>query len=310
MPTNAAGFNKFELEAFAKRAADSYLRDGRDMDDSITALARENGFTGHHVDRVAQTANTFVNGELVKQARAEKRDLRVSFKLASGEVVKKRLSGNDIGEMRKAASLHDSFRVEKRAVDNNAVLDGVMGKVMRDPLAALPRSLNGHELAVAYVKNAQVAKSVAGSVTSATLARTCQDLESMKEQATGDMWRAKQAAENVEYEIRDQVHDLLLDHHTPATLRSVIANGVRDAKLAAYVDSLVTKVAAELEVREGKSRITELMVVNDSHPLLTKVAEVSSKLDRCRQVNNGLTAFSEAAAAARLDFTRAAREGR
>lgn len=307
-------FNKYELELFSKKAADAFLREGTDLDDSITKLARENGFTEHHVDRVAQKANSMVNGELVKSARDTKNDPRISFKLASAESVKSRLRGDDEKKaslLKKAeAELHAAFTLPKKAVDKVATVTGTFGDLAGDPLALAPESIDPDELVRAYVKEAHVASAVAPKLSSATLGLACQTLETLCAQAVTDSSLAKLAAESAEAQIADQVQELLLSGHSPATLRDVVRVGVGDGKLASYVDGVITSVGAEIQAREGKSAFVAGSLVNNSHPLLAKIAEVIPALERRRQVETVRAKLAAASETAGADYMAAVRARR
>lgn len=304
-------FNKYELELFSKKAADAFLRDGTELDDSITNLARENGFTEHHVDRVAQKANSMVNGELVKSARDAKSDPRVSFKLASAESVKSRLRGDDgkSASLLKCAEaeLQAAFTLPKRAADKTATVTGTFGARAADPLSGAPESIDPDELVRAYVKEADVASAVAPRLSSATLGLACQTLDTLCAQAVTDSSLAKLAAEGAEQQILDQVQELLLSGYNPATLRDVVRVGVGDGKLASYVDGVISAVGAEIQAREGKSSFVPGSTVNGSHPLLAKIAEVAPALARRGHVDAVRAKLAAASKTADADYVKAVR---
>jgi hypothetical protein len=308
------GFNKYELELFSKKAADAFIRDGVDLDDSITNMARENGFTDHHVDRVAQKANSMVNGELVKSARDSKADPRISFKLASAADVKSRVRGDDVKKASALklaeAQLQASFTLPKPTVDKTAAVSGAFGGKVSDPLSGAPESLDPDDVVRAYIKEASVASAVAPRLTTTTLSLACQTLETLVSQAVNDSSLAKLAAGDAEQQIVDQVNELLLSGHTPATLRDVVRVGVGDNKLAAYVDGVITSVGSEIQAREGRSAFAAGSLVNNSHPLLAKIAEIAPVLDRRRKAEAVRTKLAGAAAAANSDYMKSARARR
>jgi hypothetical protein len=308
------GFNKYELELFSKKAADAFLRDGVDLDDSITALARENGFTEHHIDRVAQKANSFVNAELVKSARDTKNDPRISFKLASAADVKKRVSGQEkraADESRAAElALQAAFTLPRKTVDKVATVNGTFGQPVGDPMASKPVSLDPDEVASAYVKQAHVAEAVAPKVDAGTLELACQTLDTLVSRAVSDCSLAKIAAQDAEQAIWNEVTELMLSGHSPATLRDVVRVGVGDSKLAGYVDGVITAVGADVGAREGKSQLVAGAAVNGSHPLLAKIAEVIPALENRRRAERGRDLLTKAASQASADHRRAVRERR
>lgn len=70
--------NNFDVEYFAKKASESYLKSNTSLNDSIRKIASDNGFNQEQVKRICETANHNVNQELFdKQA-----DKNVYFKVA------------------------------------------------------------------------------------------------------------------------------------------------------------------------------------------------------------------------------------
>ena len=70
--------NNFDVEYFAKKASESYLKSNISLNDSIRKIASDNGFNQEQVKRICETANHNVNQELFdKQA-----DKNVYFKVA------------------------------------------------------------------------------------------------------------------------------------------------------------------------------------------------------------------------------------
>lgn len=308
------GFNKYELELFSKKAADAFVRDGVDLDDTITSQAMENDFTDHHVDRVVQKANSYVNASLVKSARDAKSDPRVSFKLASAESVKSRVRGDDkkLRAEEKTAAAHRlaAFTVPAPVVDKTAAVRSAFGDMARDPMSDRPWSLDPDELVVAYVKEAHVASAVASRTDVETLNSAHQTLESMTAQARTEAMAAKIAAGEAEESLVDEIRGLMLSGNNPATLRSVVRLGAGDDKLASYVDTLITDIGVDLGVREGRSAFAPGSVVNGGHPLLAKIASVRPALEKLARVEKARDRLIKAAENARSDMAVAVRRSR
>jgi hypothetical protein len=308
------GFNKYELELFSKQAADAFVRDGVDLDDTITSQALENGFTDHHVDRVAQKANSFVNAALVKNARDDRSDPRVSFKLASAESIKSRAKGGHakVAEDGRQArqALRSLFTVQRAAVDKTAAVRSAFGDTPRDPMAGERWSLDSDELAEAYVKQAHVAGVVASRSDVETVNGAFLVLDTMAKQARMDARAAQMNAETAEGEIFDEIKELILNGHNPATLRDVVCVGVGDEKLAAYVDGMITAAGAELGAREGRSSFVPGSAVNSGHPLLSKISHVLQILEKRAHVDRARDRLIKAAEAAAADLRRVSKRAR
>lgn len=58
--------NNFDVEYFAKKASESYLKSNISLNDSIRKIASDNGFNQEQVKRICETANHNVNQELVR----------------------------------------------------------------------------------------------------------------------------------------------------------------------------------------------------------------------------------------------------
>lgn len=303
-------FSRFEIEGFAKTAAEAYLRGGQPLNDFIAKLAQEQRFTEHHIDRVAQAANTLVNASLVKKARDEGSDPRVRFDLADGAEIKRSMRGPRQADVAKTAAVKTAFTMPRRPVDRGEILDTVFGARVTDPFANGPRSVDHGELAEAYVKQAEVAAAVAPRVTSASIGAALQTLETLYTQARQQTTTDKLAMEAAESELRDQIHDTILEGTSPATLRATIKRAGLDARVAKYVDALVTKTAAAIGAREGKSAFRDDCVTNVSHPLFSKAASVLKVIDKAAASFEGQKKLAKAVDAARRDFQAAAAGGR
>jgi len=305
-------FSRFELEGFAKTAADTYLRGGQPLNDTISKLAREQQFTEHHIDRVAQAANTLVNAALVKKARKEGSDPRVRFDLADGGEIRRSLRGDRqrAVDVAKTAAVTEAFTMPRQPLDRGQVLDSVFGARAADPFAGAPRSVDHGELAETYVKQEKVAAAIASRVTSASIGAALQTLETLYTQARQQTTTDKLAMDAAESDLRDQIHDTLLDGVSPATLRATIKRAGLDQRVAKYVEALVTKTAASLALREGKSALGDEAVVNVSHPLFSKAASVLKIIDKASTSFEGQKKLAKAVDAARRDFRAAASGGR
>jgi hypothetical protein len=302
-------YNRFELESFGKMAADAYLDQDVDLNTSIMKMAQDNGFNNHQIERVVENANILVNGTLVKQARSDDGDPRVSFPLADSAEIKTRLNAgvHKIAEMRKVAAVQNLFTVPRRQEN---VIERVLGKMASDPYASQPKSIDHVEAAGWFVREPEKMAKIAGRVTTATLSLACQTLEDMKQRALTDHSLAKVAMDESEAGLRQEINDQLLSGMSPATVRAVVKSADLDDKTAPYVDGLVTKVAAGLRMREGQSAFGTRDLVNKNHPLITKAAEVMGRVSTAVTKRRGLDKLSSAHQAARVHYAQAVREGR
>ena len=303
-------FNRFELEGMAKKAAQSYLDDDIDLNEAIMGMAKESDLNSHQIDRVVQNANILVNGALVTRARDGGSDPRITFPLAKSAEIVSRLDadGSKMARLRKRAEVVDLFTVPGRRAPS--VIDNVLGKVAADPHAGAPKSVDPIELAATFVTEPQVADKVAAHVTSRTLGLACQTLENLEQRALTDHSLSKMAMDESEQDLRDEIHDQVLLGTAPATVRSVVKEAGLADQVAAYVDGLVTKVAARVGAREGKSAFSDTSLVNKRHPLIAKAASVLDTIDSAVTRRRGLDKLSSAHQAARVHYTRAVRERR
>lgn len=300
--------NRFELENFAKTAAQAYLDGGVGLNETITKMAREHSFTEHHVERVAQNANILVNGALVTRARSDGDDPRVTFEMAKSADINGGLQTDDDGDMQKAAEVIDLFKVKPQKAPN--VIDRVLGKTAADPYAQHPKSVDHMQMAEAFVREPQMAEKVAGAVDSQSLSLVCQTLEDLENNALSDHNVTKLAMSETETGLRDEIHDQLLSGMAPATVREVIKHAELNKKVADYVDKLVTKVAAKLQLREGQSAFVNGSLTNAQHPLIVKSAAVMDKVDEAVRTHRGMEKLSSAHQSARVQYRQAVREKR
>lgn len=301
-------FNRFELENFAKGAADAFLQGGTDLNDSITKLAQENEFTSHHVDRVVQNANILVNGALVSKARDQGDDPRVTFPMAKSAEINKRLTGGTekIASARQEAEVIDLFTVRKQASDRQAILDGTVGKIAPDPYADMAKSVDHVKLASDFVNG--VAE--ASDVDSQSLSLVCQTLENLEHRALTDHSLAKEAMDLSEQSLCEEIHTQLMSGNSPATVRDVIKQARLEPAMIDAIDNLVTKVASSIAAREGVSALIEGSVINNDHPLIKKASKVRGSIDHAVRMRHGLDKLSSAHAQAQSEYAKAVRGGR
>jgi hypothetical protein len=308
------GFNKYELELFSKKAADAFVRDGTDLDDSITTMARENGFSDHHIERVAQKANSFVNASLVSGARESKSDPRVSFKLASASCVKDRVRGKDKAKAmaKKAddAKTAALFVIPKAGFDKSAAVSAAFGAAVNDPFSKTALSMDPVEVARSYIERPGETKVASKRIDAQTLSLSCETLETMQSLAREKLAMAKVAAADLEQALVDEVGNLILSGNSPATLRDVVRVGVHGQKLAGYIDGIISHVGAELGAREGKSEFSAGSRVNANHPLLEKVAKLTPAIANAGAASREYEKMSSARKEAESDLREAMRGGR
>lgn len=310
-----AQFNRFELEAFARSAADAFHSGGVDLNDTITKIAHENGFTEHHVQRVVENANILVNGELVKTARARGDDPRIAFPLADSAEIWRRVSGGEtrdkVAEARKEAEVFELFSVKAASPDPDRVIDGVFGPPARDPFADHAVSRDHMSLAGDFVKSAEVAEAKAKNTDAATLSLVSQTLDALAGRARTDSEVAKVAMEQAENELLVEItNQIMSEGLSPATVRDVIKAASLDGRVAEVCDRLVTKAAALGDVREGVSDFGADAIINTNHPLIVKAASLMDDVSHAVRVGTGAETFSGAARRARDAYARAVREGR
>jgi len=307
MPTQ---LNRFELENFGKMAANAYLDEGQDLNETITKLAREHELNGHQVNRVVENANILVNGALVTKAREAHEDPRVTFPLASSAQVSEALTDNKQASLHKAAAVRKLFTVKPETVDRQRVVDGVFGKLASDPYAHEFVSRDHVAMAAGFIKDAAQTARDAETTTAATLGYVCATLASLEHQALTDHNLAKMAMDEAESVLRQEINDQILSGVAPATARDVVKAANLDKATTKYLDVLVTKIASGLRAREGQSAFVDRSLVNRQHPLIIKAAEVSKHVQTAIQSRRGLSKLSASHQAARLQYGQAVREGR
>lgn len=295
--------SKFELENFGQMAAQAYLQDGVDMNDTITKLAKENSLTPDQVSRVSENANIFANGALVKKAIDTNQDPRVSFTLANAAEVNKRISSPDPGadDLRKVSELRDLYTIKKQGHWN---LDEVLGHKSRDPYTS--RSLDPMALTQEFVRDP-------GTKTAAdtqTLSRVCQTLDTLYHRALTDHNLAKEAMDMTEASLSEEIRDQINAGLAPATVRDVVKAANLDEVTTRYLDTLVTKVASDLKAREGKSAFAPGSLVNAQHPLIEKAASVAKSVSFAVRTRGGLEKIASAQTGATKSYLTAVKEAR
>jgi hypothetical protein len=303
-----AQYNRFELETFAKSAADAYLQGGADLNDSITKMAQENEFSHHHVDRVVQNANIMVNGSLVNSARSSGQDPRVTFPLAKSAEVMNRMGSDThkLADMRKEAEVINLFQVSPVTMDKEALLDGTVGAKAPDPYAAHAKSVDHMKLASDFVHGTAEAK----EINAASLALASRTLENLEHRALTEHSLAKEAMDLSEQELCQEINDQILYGSSPATVRDVIKNADLNKVASEFVDKLVTKVASGLQVREGTTAFVSGSLVNPEHALIQKSAAIMGHVQDAVRTKRGLDKLASAHKTAHQEYARAVREGR
>lgn len=303
-------FNKYELENFAKIASRVYLENGTDLNETITKLAKENGLNRHHIDRVAQTANTLVNGEIVKQARSENRDPRLRFDLADGEKIAAAVNAR-VKTAEYAGVEDDLYAVARERDDVAGVVSALFGAPARDPFADHARSVSPADLTAAYVREPETVVKIASRLDSQSLALSHRDLELMTARARNQLATDKVAAEAVYMDMADEIETQILNGESPATIRDVVKRANLDQSMTEFVDTLITRTAAAIGgVREGVSKLAASDVVNTSHPLFAKTAALASVGERVSASAAGVKRLSSACKLAAAHLNAAVGAGR
>jgi hypothetical protein len=270
--------SRFDLEFMAKRAASDYLQNGRDLDDCISALAGESGATREQVQRIVETANTFVNANLVKQAKADNQDPRISFKLANADDIMAKLMGE-----RPAAKLAHDKGVQKLAsvfhVDapkHALSVTESMGFSEAKVADVRPRQTyeSPTKLALAYVQG-QVAD--ATQFSPRTLGDACIELASLRDNANVKCAAVVNQADDLAGSLSRLVTDLMNDGTTPATLRDLMKRAKVSGRAVSFADAMITKCASATATREGTTQIVADTLITRDHDffvMLRKADEI------------------------------------
>jgi hypothetical protein len=308
-----ANFNKYELESFAKRAADAYLRESKPLNDSITKMASDMGLNQDQVQRIVENSNILVNGTLVKRARLEKSDPRITFERASGSVVKEAMDASGDRAMAKQAQagreFASMFKVAEAKVDNEALLDKVIGPMTPSHYGTQSVEVDPNDLAIDYVGGQGLAKS-AEAISTHSIKLACDRLEAVMIKAREKRAHVLFAAEKTGADLKDEIRNHLASGVTPATLRDVVKHAGIDGYMQQIADIMISDVAKIAELREGDSTIGEYTLVNTDHPILAglrKLSEAKGELDEARSVEQKVASGWRTA---RNDLTRVASRGR
>lgn len=255
-----AQLTKFEIEMFAKRAAQEFIEHNRDMDDAIFEYAGANDLNREQIKRVVEAANTMANGELVKRAKASGGDPRVSFKLADSTRVFSRM----IAESPEAKVAH-----ERKVSTLSAMFVVPETKPQREKVASAPRAkmseMSGPELAAAYVRG----ENVEGQMfTVGQLADACDDLARLQA-VSSEKWAAlAEAEESVLRDLARAVDDELHSGTSPATIKAAAARSPAcDFHIKAACDVVAAR-AREMERAEGVNKIAAHTIVDERSPVI------------------------------------------
>lgn len=307
-----ANFNRFELEAFAKRAADAYLQKGVPLNQSITKMASDQDMNADQIQRVVENSNILVNGTLVKRARLEKKDPRITFERASSQAVGEKLASQSesaqVKEARAGRRFQAMFKIAEPSVNTQDLLDRTVGPLVDDHYGVIPTEVDPHQLAVDYVSGGEMHK-CAEAISAHSLNLACEKLEEVMVHAREKRSHVLFAAEKMGHELKDSIKQHLATGTSPATLRDVVKNAGINGYMQQIADVMISDLAKVAEMREGQSVIGERTLVNTDHPIISglrKLAQARNDLDEARSVEQKV---STAYRLARRDLTRAAGRG-
>jgi hypothetical protein len=303
-----ANFNRYELESFAKRAAEAYLIGDKPLNDSICKIASDYSLNQDQIQRIVENSNTLVNGKLVKKARLEKSDPRVAFGRAETKEILANLKSNSSSaksdELRKNAEFSEMFKVAEPTFDHDAVLNKTLGPMVEDYRGAQPVEVNPHDLAIDYVGGGELSK-VASGLHHHSIKLACDRLEEVMIMAREKRAAAMHRAEIKSAELRDRISNQFHMGTSPATLRDVVKHACANPHIAQIADSMITKLAGASEFREGESVISDMTIVDINHPIvsgLRGLADDKNELDEARTVEEKV---ASAYRAARSDLSKA-----
>ena len=273
--------NRFELENMGKIAAMAYLKKGANLNDTIMDMAKNNDFTDHQVCRVVENANILVNGALVKKAREEKSDPRVTFKMAEAhEIIDELKNGQrkEAVDRQRVNEIRGMFHVKKAAAEPVAIFDDV-----RDPYANEPQSFDHMELARKLVSGE---KHDLEKMSWPTLSLTNQTLESLHKLASDKVEVMRLEMDDLEKRLKNEICDEMLSGHNTATIRDVVKMARLENIVERYVDETITKVACDIDTVEGKSRFSDTTdTINDNHPIFKTALAIEKRLDSSLKAN-------------------------
>lgn len=252
--------NKFEIEMFAKRAAQDLLEHGRELNESIMEIAGVNDLSREQVRRVVEATNTIANGEMVKRAKVTGGDPRISFKLADSNAVFAMMIGETpqakLAEMKKVAQLGAMFVVP----DSKPAIEKVASK----PEPRLS-AMSGPELAAAYVRGLDVSDQ---AFTLGQLADAVDDVARVADTVREKWAQLALLEEDVLGRFAAAVEAELHAGLSPATIKAAMARApVLDAHMAAGV-AIVDARAREMGRGEGVSKIAAETIVDERSPVI------------------------------------------
>lgn len=306
-------FNKYELEGFAKRAADAYLGSGVSMNNTITSLAEDQGLNPEQVQRVVENANTLVNGQLVKRARSEGGDPRVSYERASADDILSSLNeksaATKTASARREVQTDQMFQVKEAQVDKTALLDAMFGPMPDSPYGPQPAEVDPDLLAMDYAGKQIMRKSASG-ISISSLSRACEVLDETRRHARFKHASLRHEAELLGAQIRTEVHAQLMNGVSPATMREIVKKAGLEQKLEATLNTIINVQAKIAGAREGTSAIGDKTIIDTRHPFFAKLSEASDKARAAAQSNQAESKLANAYRLARADLNDALKTSR
>lgn len=295
--------NKFEIEMFAKRAAQDLLEHGRDLNDSILEIAGVNDMSREQVKRIVEAANTVANGELVKRAKVTGNDPRVSFKLAdSTEVFSRMIAATPeakFAALQSEEKLASMFKVP--------VVKPVIEKTAARSEPRLS-NMKSTELAAAYVQGQDV---TGQSFTEGQLADAIDDL-SRTQTAAREKWAQLALAEgsvlaSFERAVEREIHTGL----SPATIKVAMVHAPVCAHHLAAAGIIIDAKAQEMGRDAGRVTVKTSAIIDERSDIivdLTALLLIDAERDIVLGVSEKI-ADAQARASADLNALRAKTDG-
>jgi hypothetical protein len=288
---------KAELESFAKQASAKFINNGVSLDEAVFEVASVNSLNDEQTKRVIGYTNTFVNNELVKQAKAHGKDPSIHFPMASAEGVKtasKKIGGHAKTASKKSDAEFDifgsdpvekvasMFEVPEAEMSNEEVMTKVAGAASTAPTLS---HLDENVLTEAYIK---------GTTLQGHYFLPSQ-MEAAARNVQTTMEFAKQAQAGLDHEIelglaalKDTVHDLMLDGTTIASLKHIAATENMSKTASAVIHDVNIEQGIDVErMGEGKNQVEAGAIIDPRHPFirdLRKVAALRLKQEKTAQV--------------------------
>lgn len=307
-----ASLNKFEIESFAKRAAQDFLSSGRNLNESVAEMAGSGDWNREQIKRVVEATNTIVNGALVKKAKAEKSDARITFAMADsvkiGAILIADMPEAKIAAQKNVDRLSSMFIVPlqdtKAAAEllktaHNQSSFQPVRRVSPEPGVYLgQRYLQGDDVSAWDWTLGQVADAV----------EALSEVSKMASQSWAALDNDEQAVlAGLAREAETQMHAGM----TPATIKHVIDSDMVAAlpehrKIAAEV---IDAVAQELGRDQGRNQIDPGSIIDGQHPLIAHVhglVDIDVKRASMLSVD---ARVQDAESRAKTDLSRMSREG-